>query len=201
MLNPPYITYEKSTFVTSVEHTFLKVRSSRFPMHFAIQWVKLATFDLRKSMFHWNDEGRFLICDAEGLRDQYNVWTITNAICFMFGLLPLILSHISVHITSFAYSIIIFHKTCNTKNICPNVRLATVKVSNQYAGFVRSWKTWKSHGILKWLFPGLEKCLKKIKSQKFWKSHGNFFYSYFLVVHLRWVLNHEYAFKWNTLKV
>jgi len=24
-------------------------------------------------------------------------------------------------------------------------------------GSVRSWKTWKSHGILKWLFPDLEK--------------------------------------------
>ncbi|TNN21910.1 Ribonucleoprotein PTB-binding 2 [Liparis tanakae] len=32
------------------------------------------------------------------------------------------------------------------------------------AGFVRSWKTWKSHGILKWSFPGLEKSRKKIKS-------------------------------------
>jgi len=30
------------------------------------------------------------------------------------------------------------------------------------AGFTRSWKTWKSHGILKWLFPGLEKTLKEI---------------------------------------
>ncbi len=29
------------------------------------------------------------------------------------------------------------------------------------SGFVRSWKTWKSHGILKPHFPGLE---------KFWKN-------------------------------
>jgi len=28
-------------------------------------------------------------------------------------------------------------------------------------GFVRSWKTWKSHGILKWSFPGLEKSWRK----------------------------------------
>jgi len=32
------------------------------------------------------------------------------------------------------------------------------------ARFVRSWKTWKSHGILKWSFPGLEKSWKKLKS-------------------------------------
>jgi len=32
------------------------------------------------------------------------------------------------------------------------------------AGFVRSGKTWKSHGILKWSFPGLEKSRKKLKS-------------------------------------
>jgi len=42
-----------------------------------------------------------------------------------------------------------------------------------FTGFVRSWKTWKSHGILKWTFPGLEKSWKILKSQKFWKSHGN----------------------------
>jgi len=29
-------------------------------------------------------------------------------------------------------------------------------------GFVRSWKTWKSHGIFKLSFPGLEKSWKKI---------------------------------------
>jgi len=34
----------------------------------------------------------------------------------------------------------------------------------ELSGFVRSWKTWKSHGILKWLFPGLEKSWKKLKS-------------------------------------
>ena len=121
ILNPPYITYEKSTFITLVEHTFLKVRSSRFPMHFAIQWVKSDTFDLGKSMFHWINESRFLICDAEGLKDQYNVWTIAIAICFMFGLSPQIVSHISVHMTSFAHFIIIFQKTCNTKNVCLNM--------------------------------------------------------------------------------
>jgi len=32
-----------------------------------------------------------------------------------------------------------------------------------------SWKTWESPGILKWLFPGLEKSLKKFNPQ-FWKS-------------------------------
>jgi len=30
-----------------------------------------------------------------------------------------------------------------------------------YTGFVWSWKTWKSHGILKWSFPGLEKSWEK----------------------------------------
>jgi len=31
-----------------------------------------------------------------------------------------------------------------------------------YTGFVRSWKTWKCHGIIKWLlFTGLEKSLEK----------------------------------------
>jgi len=44
---------------------------------------------------------------------------------------------------------------------------------HHYTGFIRSWKTWKSHGILKWSFPGLEKSWKKLKSQKVWKSHGN----------------------------
>jgi len=43
----------------------------------------------------------------------------------------------------------------------------------QNTGFLRSWKTWESHGILKWSFPGLEQSWKKLKSQKFWKSHGN----------------------------
>jgi len=28
-------------------------------------------------------------------------------------------------------------------------------------------ETWKSHGILKWSFPGLEKSWRKLKSQKF----------------------------------
>ncbi len=44
------------------------------------------------------------------------------------------------------------------------------------AGFVRSWKTWKSHGILKLQFPGLEKFWKTNKPRTFWKSHGNLFY-------------------------
>jgi len=36
------------------------------------------------------------------------------------------------------------------------------KVTDEvYTGFVRSWKTWKSQGILKWSFPGLEKSWKK----------------------------------------
>jgi len=47
-----------------------------------------------------------------------------------------------------------------------------------YTGFSRSCKAWKSHGIVKWLFPGLERSLKKIKPQNFWKSHGNLLYSY-----------------------
>jgi len=38
------------------------------------------------------------------------------------------------------------------------------------AGFVRSWKTWKSHGIYKCLLPGLEKSWGGEKSSKFWKS-------------------------------
>jgi len=33
--------------------------------------------------------------------------------------------------------------------------------SSSNTGLVRSWKTWKSHGILKWSFPGLEKSWKK----------------------------------------
>jgi len=33
----------------------------------------------------------------------------------------------------------------------------------ELAGFLRSWKTWKSHGILKWSFPGLE-VMETIKS-------------------------------------
>jgi len=41
------------------------------------------------------------------------------------------------------------------------------------SGFLRPWKTWTSHGVLKWSFPGLEKSWKKLKSQKFWKSHEN----------------------------
>jgi len=44
---------------------------------------------------------------------------------------------------------------------------------SSFTGFVRSWKTWKSHGILKWSIPGLEKSWKKLKSSTFWKSHGN----------------------------
>jgi len=40
-------------------------------------------------------------------------------------------------------------------------------------GLVRSWKTWKSHGILKWSFPGLEKSWKKTSIikvlEKSWK--------------------------------
>jgi len=49
--------------------------------------------------------------------------------------------------------------------------------------FVRSWKTWKSHGICNW--PGKEKRNPK----KFWKSHENVLCSY---VHLRRVLNNYY---------
>jgi len=47
-----------------------------------------------------------------------------------------------------------------------NRRGVRAEVSPQQArsGFVRSWKTWKSHGILKWSFPGLEKSWNKLKS-------------------------------------
>jgi len=38
------------------------------------------------------------------------------------------------------------------------------------SGFVRSWKTWKSHGIFKWLFPGLEKSRKKTLIIKVWEK-------------------------------
>jgi len=44
---------------------------------------------------------------------------------------------------------------------------------DMFAGFVRSWKTWKSHGILKWSFPALEKSWKKTQLikvlEKSWK--------------------------------
>jgi len=42
--------------------------------------------------------------------------------------------------------------------------LVLLDLSAERPGFVRSWKTWKSHGILKWSFPGLEKSWKKLKS-------------------------------------
>ncbi|TNN69485.1 Myosin-10 [Liparis tanakae] len=45
--------------------------------------------------------------------------------------------------------------------IIPNHEKRVSKESK--SGFVRSWKTWKSHGILKWSFPGLEKSWKKLK--------------------------------------
>jgi len=38
------------------------------------------------------------------------------------------------------------------------------KLFIKYPEFVQSWKTWKSHGILKSSFPGLEKSWKKLKS-------------------------------------
>jgi len=41
-----------------------------------------------------------------------------------------------------------------------------VACEREVTGFTRSWKTWKSYGILKWLFPGLEKTFKKIKIPK-----------------------------------
>jgi len=47
------------------------------------------------------------------------------------------------------------------------VHVRTQNISGQtfmFTGFVRSWKTWKSHGISKWSFPGLEKSREKIKS-------------------------------------
>jgi len=37
------------------------------------------------------------------------------------------------------------------------------------SGFVRSWKTWESHGILKWSFPGLEKSWQKCNHKSFGK--------------------------------
>jgi len=43
-----------------------------------------------------------------------------------------------------------------------------------YSGSVRSWKTWKSHGICKWLFPGLEKVMEKKKNPKSFEK--SFFY-------------------------
>ncbi len=43
---------------------------------------------------------------------------------------------------------------------CTNV-LTYDSVNEAITGFVRSWKTWKSHGILKPHFPGLEKFWKK----------------------------------------
>jgi len=43
----------------------------------------------------------------------------------------------------------------------PSITVDKVLEGTATAGFVQSWKSWKSHGILKWLFPGLEKSLKK----------------------------------------
>jgi len=40
----------------------------------------------------------------------------------------------------------------------------------RHARFKRSWKNWKSHVILKWLFPGLEKCFKKNVCPKIWEK-------------------------------
>ena len=45
--------------------------------------------------------------------------------------------------------------------------------SAQIPGFVRSLKTWKSHGNSKCKFQALEKLWKTIFFPKFWKSHGN----------------------------
>jgi len=61
----------------------------------------------------------------------------------------------------------------STRNPPTHIHTHTHSLAVLTTGFVRSWKTWKSHGILKWSFPGLEKSWKKLKSQKFWKSHGN----------------------------
>jgi len=42
--------------------------------------------------------------------------------------------------------------------------LSNLTLPKHVTGFVRSWKTWKCHGILKRSFPGLEKSWKKLKS-------------------------------------
>jgi len=62
------------------------------------------------------------------------------------------------------------------------------------AGFV----TWKSHGILKWLFRGLEKSLNKMKSPKFWESHGNLriytfhIYIYYIYLYNIYIIHYIY---------
>ena len=46
-------------------------------------------------------------------------------------------------------------------------------IVNYLTGFLRSLKTWKSHGHSKCKFQALEKLWKTIFFPKFWKSHGN----------------------------
>jgi len=53
---------------------------------------------------------------------------------------------------------------CFGDRSCPQESCCEPTSREVNAGLVRSWKTWKSHGILKWSFPGLEKSWKKIKS-------------------------------------
>jgi len=67
--------------------------------------------------------------------------------------------------------------------VANDMQFSVISDSNPFfAGFVWSWKTWKSNGILKCFFPGLEKSLKNFLSQKFWKSRENLLDSY---LHLR----------------
>ncbi len=51
------------------------------------------------------------------------------------------------------------------------------RTRSSHSGFVWTWKTWKSHGILKPQFPDLESFGKICKPRKFWKSHENLFHN------------------------
>jgi len=55
------------------------------------------------------------------------------------------------------------------RDVQPRLWASWTPTGKPCPGFLRSWKTWKSHGILKWLFPGLEKFLKKLNHKSFGK--------------------------------
>jgi len=56
---------------------------------------------------------------------------------------------------------------------CSDDQTVRVRVCVCVCVCVRSWKTWKSHGICKRLFTGLENSLEKKKNPKFGEIPGN----------------------------
>ncbi len=54
---------------------------------------------------------------------------------------------------------------------------------------IRTWKTWKSHGILKQQSPSLYRFGKINKPRKFWKSHENLFQKPHNRIMFNYVLN------------